>query len=285
MGLRIHPRLTLMFSVALTLPLLTAWPQQKLAIKQFPLDERTIYEIPISPGVPTTIMLPDVPSSFEGVGFTSTTEAIAPVLISHTPGQKFFSVKPLMKDARANLNVIIDDKVYVFAFHISEQAYSSITIFDQPINGAVKNPQRITPSKLISLLDRAKSYTLVKQQYPEMVQQIEVASPGTTLYYKGFKVIVDKVFRFDREDTLVFRIILINETDELIAYAPQSVAVRVGTNVYYASISDLNGFVQPHTQTFGYFAITGNPRGGRANLSVKNEFNVLISRLAVPQSQ
>ena len=53
----------------------------------------------------------------------------------------------------------------------------------------------------------------------------------------------------------------------------------MGQNVYFASIADASGIVPPKTSTVGYFAITGTPRGGRANLSVKNFFSVVVPRV------
>jgi hypothetical protein len=35
-------------------------------------------------------------------------------------------------------------------------------------------------------------------------------------------------------------------------------------------------------QAVGYFAITGNPDGTRANLSLKNNFNVLVATGQLP---
>ncbi|MEO6750839.1 MAG: hypothetical protein ABIZ04_02775 [Opitutus sp.] len=54
---------------------------------------------------------------------------------------------------------------------------------------------------------------------------------------------------------------------------------RVGAHVYYASIADASGIIPPHASTTGYVAITGTPRGGRANLSVKNGFSIIVPRV------
>jgi hypothetical protein len=131
----------------------------------------------------------------------------------------------------------------------------------------------------LGLLDRAKSYQLIEMQYPEAVQQIEHAEPGNVCYYKDFQVTVDEVFRFDPEDTLVFKLKLENKGDVEIHYQPQRLAVRVGQNVYYASIVDASGIIPPKAVTTAYFAVTGSPTGGRANLSIKNTFNIIVMRI------
>ena len=50
-------------------------------IKQFPLDERTVYEIPIGRDVPTTLMFPSAISAIEGANVTTSPDMPAPVLL------------------------------------------------------------------------------------------------------------------------------------------------------------------------------------------------------------
>jgi hypothetical protein len=51
------------------------------------------------------------------------------------------------------------------------------------------------------------------------------------------------VFRFDPEDTLVFRVRFENDGENEVIYQPQRIAARVGQNVYYASIADASGII------------------------------------------
>ena len=93
MELRLHSQL-----VAVFIPLLACAafadprPLQTNVIKQFPLDERTVYEIGIGREVPTTLMFPSAISAIEGANVSSSPDAPAPVLLAYTPGQYFFSV-------------------------------------------------------------------------------------------------------------------------------------------------------------------------------------------------
>jgi hypothetical protein len=102
-------------------------------------------------------------------------------------------------------------------------------------------------------------------------------------------VTVEEVFRFDPEDTLVFKLRFENKNDTEIYYQPQRLAARVGENIYYPSIADASGIIPPKATTTAYFAITGSPTGGRANLSIRNAFNIVVTRverdakLIVPQ--
>jgi hypothetical protein len=249
-------------------------------VRQFPLDERTVYEIPISPDAPTTLMFPSALTAIEGANVSASPETPAPVLLAYTPGRTFFSVRALEPGARAAVNVVWKNKTYVLRFAVGTESYGSVTFYEDALGGRSPSLQRrVTPEVLLGLLDRAKNYALVRSQYPEAVQQIEYAAPGSVSYYRDYRVMVEEVFRFDPEDTLVFRLRFENTGDAEVIYQPQRLAVRVGGNVYYAAVADASGIVPPKATTFGYLAVTGTPRGGRANLSIKNHFSVIVARV------
>lgn len=255
-------------------------PLQSQVIKQFPLDERTVYEVPISRELPTTLMFPSAITGLEGANVSANPDNPAPVLLAYTPGRYFFSVRALEPGARAGVNVIWKNKTYVIRFTAAEEPYASVTFYEDELAGRSASLQRrVTPDVLIGLLDRAKSFALVQTQYPEAVQQIERITPGTVSHYKDFRVSIEEIFRFDPEDTLVFRLRIESTGDQEVIYQPQRLAVRVGQDVYYASISDASGIVPPKASTSAFFAVTGTPRGGRANLSVKNAFSIIVPRV------
>jgi hypothetical protein len=250
------------------------------AVKQFPLDERVVYEIPVSTDAPTTLMFPSALTAIEGANVSASPETPAPVLLSYTPGRTFFSVRALEPAARAAVNVVWKNKTYVLRFAVGTEPFGSVTFYEDELAGrSAAFQRRVTPEVLLSLLDRAKSFALVAQQYPEAAQQIERATPGSVTFYRDYRVTVEEVFRFDPEDTLVFRIKFENTGDTEVVYQPQRLAARIGQNVYYASITDASGIVPPKASTTGYFAVTGTPRGGRANLSVKNLVSVIVPRV------
>jgi len=250
------------------------------AVKQFPLDERVVYEIPISQDAPTTLMFPSALTAIEAAHVSADPATPAPVLLAYTPGRTFFSVRALEPDARAAVNVVWKNKTYVLRFAVSPEPYGSVTFYEDELAGrSAALQRRVTPEVLLGLLDRAKNYGLIAGQYPEAAQQIERATPCGVSYYRDFRATVEEVFRFDPEDTLVLRVRFENTGESEVVYQPQRLAVRVGANVYYASIADASGIVPPKATTVAYFAVTGTPRGGRANLSVKNTFSVIVSRV------
>ncbi len=275
MVIRCHSLLTASFGLLLATAALAA-----PAVKQFPLDERVVYEIPISGDAPTTLMFPSALTAIEGANVSASPETPAPVLLAYTPGRTFFSVRALEPNARAAVNVVWKNKTYVLRFALSAEPYGSVTFYEDELAGrSASLHRRVTPDVLLGILDRAKNFSLVATQYPEAVQQIERAAPGNVTYYRDFRVTVEEVFRFDPEDTVVFRVRFENIGDSEVIYQPQRLAARVGLNVYHAAIADASGIVPPKAATTGFFAISGTPRGGRANLSVKNLFSVIVPRV------
>ncbi|OAM91864.1 hypothetical protein OH491_07370 [Termitidicoccus mucosus] len=249
-------------------------------VKQLPLDERIVYEIPISTDAPTTLMFPSAPSALEGANISNNPDAPAPVLMSHLPGRYYLSVRALTPDARATLNVILQNKTYIIRLAVAPHPYGSVTFYEDRVAGhSAALAKRATPETLLALLDRAKSHRLIREQYPEAVWQVEHCAPNDKTQYRDFTATVEEVFRFDPEDTLVFKLKLENTGDTEVVYQPQSLAVRIGNRLYPASIADASGLIPPHAETVAYFAVTGTPDGGRANLSIKNSFNVIVPRV------
>jgi hypothetical protein len=94
--------------------------------------------------------------------------------------------------------------------------------------------------------------------------------------YNDYEVRLDEVFRFNPEDTLIFRVVLCNKTGQPIQYRPDGFSLRVGERTYPQSISDASGTIPPKGEVPAYFAVTGTPNGGRNELSLKNDFTILI---------
>jgi hypothetical protein len=265
-------------------------------IQRLPLTELSAYAVGIHESLPTTILLPEAPQAFTGVGFTKDKSTAAPVYIEHTPGTTWFTVRALMPDAAAELNVLMSGKAYSFHFYLSNTPHRTLTLFvpkEQDLRPASRNPH-ISVKRLIEILDEAKAYLTVRSLHPNLYRPIQFVAPGSATPYRDFDVVTDMVFKFPSDDTIVFRIIFVNRAETPLHYDPQVIGARIrGTpSTYWKSISDLDGVVPPAKrikqpdgavtlkpgQSFGYFAITGNPDGTNASLSIKNNFDILVKR-------
>ena len=159
----------------------------------------------------------------------------------------------------------------------------ALNLEDRAASEVAQPAPQVTPTRLLALLDKAKAFPLLKKQRPDAVAGAEARTFGDepqVTDFNDYEIRVEEVIRFNPEDTLVFHVTLRNKSEHPIRYLPESFRVRIGNRLYHQSISDAPGLLPSHSASTVYFAITGNPDGGRNELSLKNQFTVLVSRLA-----
>jgi len=207
--------------------------------------------------------------------------------ISPTPTS--FSVRSLAKEGTTNVNVRWNNRTYVLELDVSDAPVLSL-IFRQPTDNSKDSLlyRPVTPGILLGLLDKAKAYAVLKTSHPDAVESVDYVNyepKPPVMDYNDFEIRLEEAFRFDPEDTLVFRVVLRNKTGKEILYRPQGFSLRVGKRLYSQSISDASGVMPPKSDSPAYFAVTGTPDGGRNDISIKNEFTVLLARLDAETTQ
>jgi hypothetical protein len=255
------------------------------AIQNVFLDERTAVSVPVATNRVTTISFPSPIDAIDGAGITVDGKTPGQFQLAHARDSAFLSVRALFPKVSANLNIRWNDHTYVFELVESNMPVLSLVMQAPPTPGepGVARAPEVSPLKLLSLLDKAKAFPLLKAQQPE-----SVADVGFTTYdaeplvsdFNDYQIRIEEAFRFNAEDTLVFRVAITNATDTPLIYQPDSFAVRAGNRLYPQSISDADGTVPPKSRSIVYFAVTNTPDGGRNDLSLKNNFAVLIRRMS-----
>jgi hypothetical protein len=248
-------------------------------IQEYILDEQTVYAIPVAINRVTTISFPGPISAIDAAQVTIDPQKPAAFLIAHTKGSSFLSVRAEAKKATTNVNIRWNNKTYVIELVESDEPLLSVTFQNAPDASASAPAEPVTPSRLLALLDKAKAYPLLKAYHSETVAQVEYRNFETEpriLDCTNYAVKIDEVFRFNPEDTLIFRVGVTNESDKELRYAPNGFSLRVGERTYPQSISDASGVVPPHAEAPAYFAVTGTPNGGRNDMSIKNDFFVIL---------
>lgn len=255
------------------------------AIQRVLLDDHTVVSVPVALNRVTTINFPGPIEAIDGAGFTVDGKTPGLFQLAHAKGSAFFSVRALAPKSSANLNVRWHDRTYVFELAESAAPVLSLNLESPPSPAEVGRAPEVSPLKLLALLDKAKAFPLLKSQQPE-----SVADVGFTTYdghplvsdFNDYEIQVEQAFRFNAEDTLVFRVGITNKSATPLFYQPDSFALRAGNRLYSQSISDADGTVPTHEKRTAFFAVTGTPDGGRNDLSLKNNFTVLVQRLSPP---
>jgi len=255
------------------------------AIQQVWLDDRVVVSVPVASNCVTTISFPGPIEAIDGAGFTVDGKIPGRFQLAHTKGSTFLSVRALAPKASGNLNIRWNERTYVFEFAESDKPILSLNMKSppSPMEEGFRRAPEVGPTRLLALLDKAKAFPLLKTQQPESVADVGFTTydgKGLLSDFNDYEIRMEQAFRFSADDTLVFRVTITNKFAAPLIYQPDSFAVRAGNRLYPQSISDADGTVPPCGSSIVYFAITGTPDGGRNDLSLKNNFTVLINRLS-----
>jgi hypothetical protein len=249
-------------------------------VRDLALDDHIVYAVPVSAVRVTTVSFPSPIAAIDGALTTTDGKTPGAFQIAHTKGTAYFSIRALVKDASANVNVRWNNRTYVFELkESSEPCYSLILRSGSERSGFASRP--LTPNRLLGILDKVKAFPLLQQYQPDLVREVEYrdcrAKPLAS-DCGDYEIKCIEAFRFPAQDTLVFHLNVENKTDKSIEHTPERIEVRVGEQVYTASVADIAGVISPHRAATGYVAVTGDANGGRNGLSLKNDFTFVLSR-------
>lgn len=266
---------------------LAAWAAGLEPIETVRLDDRVVYSVPVATNRVTTISFPSPIAAMDAAGVSTDPRLPGQFQLAHAKGTAFFSVRAVVPKASANINVRWGKSTYIFQLEESSHPVLSLVLENKPGGGAVKPAPVVSPTRLLALLDKAKAFSLLKQQHPESVADVDFTTFGTqpcVTDCNDYEIRMEEGFRFNPEDTIVFHLRLKNKTDVPMHFRPDSFSLRAGNRLYPQSISDATGLIPPKSEVTVYFAVTGTPDGGRNELSLKNHFAVFIERFVASPS-
>ena len=166
--------------VLLLLGLQSSSAKDASPIAEYRLDERTVYAIPVSRSRVTTISFPGPISAIDAANVTSDPKIPGLFQIAHTKGSYFLSVRALVERATTNINIRWNNKTYVIELVESSSPLYSV-IFQYDTDADIRPASaRVTPGRLLALLDKAKAYPLLKEYHANAVAQIEYANFSKT---------------------------------------------------------------------------------------------------------
>ena len=245
------------------------------------LDDRTVYNVPVSATRVTTVSFPSAISAIDGALVSTDGKTPGVFQVAHTKGTAYFSARALAHDGVTNLNVRWNNRTYVFELHESNAPCYSLILRSANEHGGRAN-RPLTPNRLLGLLDRAKAFPLLRQYQPESVCDVEMRDMTTTPMVSDcgdYEVRYEEAFRFPEPDALVFRLTVTNKSDKPLEHAPEKMEVRVGEHVLTPALTDLPGKLAPRSTTIGYIAIHCSTADGLRALSLKNDFSFILSRI------
>lgn len=243
-------------------------------IRIHPLDERSVYTIRLSREEPTTCVFPTPLKAIVGANVSQRLEDNPGILLSHEVGTEYFSLRLLKDGAAGALNVMLRGKVYALAFVPAAEPDRAVVFIDEPPVG--REPP-LTAEALRGLVERAKQVEREEGRATSgRAFALEHARPGNVTHYRAFTATVEWIVRFEPEDALVFRIRLENALAVPVPYNPEGLAIQFGREFFPAAYAEASGAIPPRGSGLIYVVIAGAPDGGRANLSVQENYSVIV---------
>ena len=253
--------------------------KERNQFREFQLGQGMIYEVYVKSGDGvTTVTFPSAISKIAGVNVAM--DGSSDFVIAAKPGSYYFNIMAQKKGATGTLTVIHNRQTYIlYLKQDDKKAYASVNFAASSGGSSSYSGKRVsvTPARLLSLIDMTKGYELFKKRYPSEVRDTVHVKNHRFSNYGKFKIELLEVVRFNREDTLVFKLLMHNESAEEISYDKFSFSAQVGGKTYYMSSADASGVMPPKSATWAFFTITGTPDGGRNNLAPDNEFMVGVT--------
>lgn len=260
-------------------------------IREARLDPKQAWDLPVSREV-TTVMFPGPITAVAGADMlieggkqAVEVEEGTPLRfhVSHAPGSNFILVRSLQPDAAARLTAIYDGSAYVLNLR-TVAADSTASVIFQPAAqvAAVRvetppEPVKFSPRIGLSLLDRARAYPVLAKSLPKAVEGVSLRAQNRKIELPDVEVTVQEVYRFSKEDAVVFLLRLKNTTDRTLDLAPSTFAARVANEKFEQSIANGPRSLGPGESADAEFAVVGMPDGTRNDLSADNAFTILVN--------
>lgn len=260
-------------------------------IREVPLDAHKVVELPVSREV-TTLTLPGAITAVAGADMliddgraATEVEEGTPIRfhITHAKGTNFLLVRSVQPEASGTLTVIFEGAAYVVQLQTVATNPVASAIFrrsDSEVAAKVERlpePVKFSPRVGLSVLDRARAYPVLSRSLPKAVEGVTLRAQHRKIDLPDVEVDVQEVYRFSREDAVVFLLNLRNKTDQVLEITPSTFAARVGDEKFEQSIANGPRVLQPGESREAEFAIIGMPDGTRNDLSADNAFTILVN--------
>jgi hypothetical protein len=260
-------------------------------IRDVTLDPRQAVDLPVSREI-TTVTFPGAITAVAGTDMLveSGKEAVeveegTPLRfqVTHAPGSNFILVRSLQPEATGRLTAIYDDSAYVIQLRsVETNSVASVIFHRAVVPPAVEvesppEPVKFSPRIGLSLLDRARAFPVLVKTLPKAVEGVTLCVQNRQVELPDVAITVQEVYRFTREDAVVFLLRLKNTTDRVVDLAPSTFAARVAQERFEQSIANGPRTLAPGESADAEFAIVGLPDGTRNDLTADNVFTILIN--------
>ena len=282
-------KLQILFTILLFSSAVYANEKHKEVVS-YKLDEKRVFPIAtyFKKGV-TTIMFP---GQIEGIAAGNVAmnkvhhkidgSPACDFLVSFQPGNYYFSVRALKSGASGTVNIVYARNTYIIKLQENENnAMSTVSFSDNGENGEDSERDFNPPSTAVlkGLLDKAKSFDMLKKKYPGAVSQVTVCDNKCISKYKDYTATVLKCWRFNNYNSLVFLVELRNKTNKTLRYKPYRTVFSVFDQHLYPAAIETTGIIPAKSTALAFFVISSTPDGRKNKFSANNDWEVIIQTI------
>jgi hypothetical protein len=252
------------------------------------LSPGTSMRIELSPELATTLLFPSPISGAFGIGLVGSQNANQGVVqLDHPDGSSVLVLHALSESARVVMTVLLDGALYVFHLESGPSPDAAVTLVksDASVPRAVAvTPEEVKafrpkydPELLVGFERKAHDAPLLRKLYPDLYEGYAARQANYTSDSGTVKTTVTQIHRFSKEDALVLEGTVQNETSRPIQFDGRATTVQVANEVLPAKLTDCVRPIPPGATVPIIVVIQGDVDGGRANLSIQNEFRIMLA--------
>jgi hypothetical protein len=243
----------------------------------------------LAPGIVTVLRFPQIVAGVFGGGLIPVdsahgeTAVVGQIDVQHPSKSQIVLLEPVSADVRVWMTCMCGEKLYVFDLRSGPVPDVAVTLLDSDPQAAEVTPKDIIaarpkydPELAIGFLRRSRDAALLKPLYPDLYQGYATRQVQCTSDSGAAKTTVTQIDRFSKEDAIVLRGTVSNETSRPLQFDPRSVTVQVANEVHPAKVCDVFTPIPPNRTVPIEVVIQGDIDGGRANLSINNEMRIVL---------
>ncbi|MCK4981759.1 MAG: hypothetical protein KAS17_02490 [Victivallaceae bacterium] len=282
-------KLQILFTILLFSSVVYAVEKHKEVVS-YRLDSKRVFPIAtyFKKGV-TTVMFP---GQIEGIAAGNVAinkvhhkidgSPVCDFLVSFQPGNYYFSIRALKNGVSGTVNVVYARNTYIIKLLENENnAMSTVSFSDDGENGLDSERDFRPPSTAVlkGLLDKAKSFDMLKKKYPGAVSQVQVCNNKCISDYEDYTATILKCWRFNNYNSLVFLVEFKNKTNKTLRYKPYRTVFSVFDQHLYPAAIETTGVIPSNSTTLAFFVVSNTTDGRKNKFSANNDWEVIIKTI------
>jgi hypothetical protein len=251
------------------------------------LTLRASMRIELSPEIATTLLFPGPISGTFGTGLVGNGQTQQGLVqIEHPEGSAVLVLRALSETAHVVMTVLFDGSLYVFNLEGGPKPDAAVTLtrVAESVEGAkqvsVEDVRaarlKYDPELLVGFETKARDAALLRKLYPDLYQGYTSRQANYTSDSGTVKTTVTQIHRFSKEDAIVLEGTVQNETTHRIDFDGRATTVQVANEVHPAKLTDCLRPIPAGATVPIVVVIQGDMYSGRANLSIQNEFRIML---------